>query len=290
MLHPPCTVASGHSVLANCPGVTPRFLALFVLLVATPGAVLAAPPYITDDTGTQGRGNWQLELTGENVHHDKTAVVSGVSVNQERKVTLAGPVLTYGVTDNVDVAIGAFYLRDQIVENGKTVHDARGTTDSTVEVKWRFYERDGLSLAIKPGLLLPTGNEDKGLGTGALSWGVNGILTYEAARWTWLANVAYSEVHFKNSDDEETNHRHLWRVSGGLGYLIFDKLKLAAEAGVRTNPAKDDPFLPGQNGNFVTLGFIYSPDPKVDIGLGYRKSTNKGESDWAIPFGLTIRW
>jgi len=139
-------------------------------------------------------------------------------------------------------------------------------------------------------LLLPTGNENEGLGTGALSWGVNGILTYESGPWTWLANVAYSEVNYKNSADSDANHQHLWRVSGGLGYLVFEKLKLAAEAGVRTNPAKDDPFLPGRNGDFVTLGFIYSPDRNVDIGLGYRKSTNNGESDWAIPFGLTIRW
>jgi hypothetical protein len=34
-------------------------------------------------------------------------------------------------------------------------------------VKWRFYEKDGLSFAIKPGIILPTGEEDKGLGDGS---------------------------------------------------------------------------------------------------------------------------
>jgi hypothetical protein len=181
-------------------------------------------------------------------------------------------------------------LRDRVTENGVLVQDAEGTTDSTVEVKWRFYERDGLSFAVKPGLLLPTGDEDKGLGTGKVSWGINGILTYETGPWTWLANLAYAEVRFKRPEDAETNHRHLWRLSGGLGYRLTNELKFAAEAGIRTNPARDAPFLPGNNGHFVTLGAIYSPTDKIDIALGFRKSTNEGESDRAVPFGLTVRW
>jgi hypothetical protein len=264
---------------------------LFIpLLAAVPVAGRSAPPYITDDTGTQGRGNWQLELTGDYVHHDRTAVVGGVPVNQGRKVTLVGPVMTYGITDNIDIAVGVAHLRDRITENGVTVQDAEGATDSTVEVKWRFYERDGLSLALKPGLALPTGDENEGLGSGRVSWGVNGILTYETGPWTWLANLAYTEARFKRAEDAETNHRHLWRLSGGLGYRLNEKLKLAAEGGIRTNPARDDPYLPGNVGHFVTLGAIYSPTNAIDIAIGLRKSTNDGESDRAVPFGVTFRW
>lgn len=265
-------------------------MVLLLALAVAPGTAEAAPPYITDDTGTQGRGNWQLELTGEYVYHDRTAMVGGAPIDQVRRETQLGPVLTYGVTENVDVALGVSRLRDRITENGVLVQDAEGTGDSTLEVKWRFYERDGLSLAVKPGLLLPTGDEDKGLGTGRVSWGINGILTYEAGAFTWLANLAYAEARFKRPEDAQTNHRHLWRLSGGLGYRLNETLKLAAEAGIRTNPARDDPFLPGDNGRFVMLGVIYSPTDKVDIALGFRKSTNDGESDRAIPFGLTIRW
>ena len=264
---------------------------LFILSVgALPVAGRAAPPYLTDDAGTQGRGNWQLELTGEYVHHDRTATVGGVPVNQVRNVTVLGPVLTYGIADDIDLALGASRLRDRITENGVVAQDTEGTGDSTIEVKWRVYERDGLSLAVKPGLLLPTGDESKGLGTGRVSWGINGILTYETGPWTWLANLTYAEARFKRPEDAETNHRHLWRLSGGLGYRLNETLKLAAEVGIRTNPARDDPFLPGNNGHFVTLGAIFSPTENIDLALGLRKSTNEGESDRAIPFGLTIRW
>jgi len=263
---------------------------LAALFAVAPALGLAAPPYITDDTGTQGRGNWQLELTGEYIHHDRSAFLEGAPVDQERRVTVVGPVLTYGLVENVDVAVGLAHQRDRITENGVLVQDTEGTTDTAIEVKWRYYERNGLSFAIKPGLLLPTGDESKGLGTGKVSWGVNGILTYETGPWTWLANLAYAEVHFKRAEDVETNHRHLWRLSGGLGYRLHEKLQLTAEAGVRTNPAKDDPFLPGNNGHFAMLGFIYSPTESIDIAFGFRKSGNSGESDRAFPFGLTLRW
>lgn len=265
--------------------------ALFaVLVIVAPATGLAGPPYITDDTGTQGRGNWQLELTGEYLQHDQTALSEGVLVNHERRTTAIGPVLTYGVSKDVDLAVGLAYLRDRITENGVLVQDADGMTDSTVEVKWRFYERDGLSFAIKPGLLLPTGDEDKGLGTGKLSWAVNGILTYETGPWTWLANLAYSEARFKRAEDTATNHRHLWRLSGAVGYQLHRTLKLAAEAGIRTNPARDDPFLPSDNGHFAMLGVIYSPTDAIDIAVGFRKGTNDGESDEVFPFGVTFRW
>lgn len=112
----------------------PSVVLLLVLAVA-PLSVGAGPPYTTDVTGTQGRGNWQLELVGEYVRNRGSAILEGAPVNQERRVTTIGPVLTYGVAETVDVAVGLGRLRDRITENGVQVQDAEGTTDSAVEVK-----------------------------------------------------------------------------------------------------------------------------------------------------------
>jgi len=276
--------------MTMAPSASPRSALTLLLIVLAPVSGLAAPPYITDDTGTQGRGNWQLELVGEHVHHDRTASFGGALVDQNREVTVFGPVLTYGIAESVDLAFGIARLHDRLTENGVLVQDAEGTSDSAVEVKWRFYDHDGLSFAVKPGLVLPTGDENRGLGTGRVSWGVNAILTYETGAWTWLANLAYADARYKRTEDEEANHRHLWRVSGALGYRVGDKLKLAAEVGIRTNPAKDDPFVPGNNGHFAMIGFIFSPSDNVDIALGFRKNVNQGEEDSAFPVGVTFRW
>ncbi len=260
------------------------------LLGMVPLVALAGPPYITDDTGTQGRGNWQLELNGEYTHHNRSARLAGATVDQERTVTSFSPALTYGLAENVDLSFTPSYVRDRVTENGTVVRDAEGLSDSVMELKWRFYEQEGLSFAVKPALVLPTGDENRGLGTGSVSWGVNGIVTYDSGPWSWFANLVYAEANFRRPEDQQTNHRHLWRLSGALSFRVREKLRLAAEVGIRTNPVKDDPFLPGNNGHFAMLGFIYSPSEKVDIALGYRRNVNQGEEDSAFPLGVTFRW
>ena len=62
-----------------------------------------------------------------------------------------------------------------------------GMSDSTLDLKWRFYAEDDFSLALQPGLTLPTGNEDKGLGTGKTSWAIALLATYEAEAWIFLS-------------------------------------------------------------------------------------------------------
>lgn len=256
------------------------------LCAAWAGPLYAAHPYITDDTGTQGSGNWQLELMAERDRNDRTAD----AVRQVRTLTLLNPVLTYGVLETLDVAFGASHLRQRTTEDGTVTQAADGTGDSTLELKWRFYERNGFSLGLKPGLVLPTGDEDRGLGTGKVSWGVNFILAQESEPWTFLANVAYSRARYKLPADAEANRAHLWRVSAGVAYALREDLQLVGEAGARTNGAKDDPFLPGRTGHFAMLGLIYSLSDKIDLDAGVRKRLNRAELDTAILLGATFRW
>lgn len=250
----------------------------------------AAPPYITDDTGTQGTGNWQLELIGEHVRHDRSTTVGGAAVEQRREVTSFSPVLTFGVAETVDIALGLSRLRQRVTENGVEVESVSGAGDAALELKWRFYESNGLSLALKPGVILPTGDENRGLGTGKLSFAINAILTYEAKPWVWLANIAHVHARYTLPQDDNENHSHLWRASGGAGYYLRDDLRLVGELGVRTNPAKDDPFLPGSNGHFAMLGMIYSPTDKIDLAIGFRGALSSGETDKAVTAGATFRW
>ncbi len=261
-----------------------------VLLLALPTTSWAAHPFVTDDTGTQGTGHWQLELMAEHDRTARTADPGGGPVHQVRTVTLLNPVLTYGVLDNLDFALGLAHLRQRTTEDGVVTQFAEGTGDSTLELKWRFHEADGLSLALKPGLVLPTGDENRGLGTGRTSWGVNFILTRESKPWTLLANAAYTRARYKLPADENANRGHLWRASVGLAYELRDDVQLVGEGGIRTNGAKDDSFLPGQNGRFVMLGLIYSPSDRVDFDVGIRKRSNHAEFDTAILAGMTIRW
>ena len=250
----------------------------------------AAHPFLTDDTGTQGAGNWQLELQAQRNRHDYTADAGAGPVRQERRQTLFTPVLTYGLLDDLDVALGLNYLRHRTVENGAVTDEASGVSDSSLELKWRFYEKDDFSLALKPGVSLPTGDESRGLGTGRASWSVGLIATHEAGPWTFLGNVAYARLRFKLPQDEAGAREDLWRVSGGATYSLDERVKLAGELGARTNEARDDPFQPGRHGQFAMLGAIYSPTKKIDFDIGLRKGLNRAETDTVLLAGATFRW
>ncbi len=260
----------------------------FCLLPST--LVWAAHPFITDDTGTQGTGNWQLELQAERSTLDRTTDAGAGPVDQKRKITVFTPVLTYGLLENLDLALGLNHVRQRVTENGAVVEDSSGTADSTVDIKWRFYESGALSLALKPSILLPTGDENRGLGTGKASWGVNFIATYEAKPWAFNGNIAYSDVRYKLQQDTDDNRADLWRISAGAAWSVRDDLRLVGEAGVRTNSSRNDPYLPGSTGRFAMLGFIYSPTDKIDFDFGLRKRMNDAEVDTVILLGATFRW
>jgi len=263
---------------------------LVALCAAGTGELYAAHPFITDDSGTQGKGYRQLELLGERDRNSRTADPGGGAVNQDIEVAVFNPVLTYGLLDTLDIAFGLNRLSQRTSENGVVADDASGTGDSTLELKWRFYEANGFGLALKPGLGLPTGNENRGLGTGKLSWGVNFIVTQEAKPWVFLANLAYTRTRYELPADAAANRSGLWRVSGGLGYSVSKEVRLLGEIGARTNSAKDDPFLSGETGNFGMLGLIYSPTDKIDFDIGVRTGLNHAEFDTAVLVGATFRW
>jgi hypothetical protein len=260
----------------------------FCLLPST--LVWAAHPFLTDDTGTQGAGKWQLELQAERGTLDRTADAGAGPVQQQRRATVFTPVLTFGVLENLDLALGLNYARQRTTDNGVVVAESNGMADSIVDFKWRFYEAGALSLAVKPLVLLPTGDENRGLGTGKASWGVNFIATYETKPWAFDGNVAYSDVRYKLPQDAAANRADLWRVSAGAAWSVRDDLRLVGEAGARANQAKNDPYLPGGTGQFAMLGLIYSPTDKMDFDVGLRKRLNDAEVGTVVLLGATFRW
>jgi len=260
----------------------------FILLPSA--LVWAGHPFLTDDTGTQGAGGWQLELQAQRNSHDAIGDPGGGAVRQQSRLTLLSPVLTYGLLDNLDVALGLNHLRTRDTQNGAVVAEASGRSDTVLELKWRFYEKDDLSFALKPAVSLPTGDENRGLGTGRSSWGVDLLADYETGPWVWLANVAYTRPRFKLPADQVAYRGDLWRLSAGAEYALREDVRLAGELGVRTNETRNNPFLPGRNGQFAMLGVIWSPTKNLDFDVGLRKGLNRAETDTVILAGATVRW
>jgi hypothetical protein len=241
------------------------------MIAAKPG--WAAHPLITDDTGTQGKGKFQIELSGEYEHDDDDGVKS--------KVTTVASAFSTGLTDTIDLVLGVpfqFSRASEDTDDGHEVTTEEGISDVSAEIKWRFFEREGLSFALKPGVTFPTGDRDKELGGDRMTYSLYLISTLEAGPTWFHANVGY--IQNENKDDDR---RELWQASLAMEYAAAEKLKLVANIGVDRNPEIGTETNPA----FILGGVIYSLTDYLDVDMGVKGGLNDVSPDYSILAGLT---
>jgi len=245
------------------------------LLIAYPA--MASHPLITDDTGTQGKGKFQLELNGQ-YDWDK-----GEPEDRSVKTTggQAAPTLSYGLAENVDLVLSLPYLWRKAEVNEITLSDEKGIGDAVMEVKWRLFEKDGFSLAIKPGIIMPTGNDEKGLGAGLLGGHIFLIGSKELGSWAFHANLGY--IRNENKADER---KDIWHASFAAAWEVVKNLKLAANIGIARNPDDDAHNDPA----FLIGGIIYSITENFDVDLGVKCGLDSSETDISALAGVTFRF
>src|SRR4030066_1477129 len=136
------------------------------------GFAYGAHPLITDDAGTQGKGKFQIEVNSEFNYNKESKFNEDTGVRVTEKTTggEVATILSYGVNDSTDVVFGLPYQWSKVKEEDTVTSDEDGISDISAEVKWRFYEKENLSLALKPGIIFPTGDDEKGLGSGKTAY------------------------------------------------------------------------------------------------------------------------
>ncbi|MEN6620106.1 MAG: transporter [Smithella sp.] len=232
---------------------------------------------ITDDTGTQGKGKFQLELNGQYDSDEENA--NGTTTNSTGGQ--ASTILSYGIVDNIDLVFTLPYQWGRTEENSSAIYDEKGFSDTVFEVKWRFFEKSGYSLALKPGIRLPTGNDEKGLGAGRVNGQLYLIGSKELGPWAFHANLGY--IRNENKVDEQYN---IWHASLATTWEVVKNLKLVANIGIESNPdenAKDDPA-------FLICGIIYSVIPNFDLDCGIKYGLTSSETDVSLLAGVTFRF
>lgn len=243
---------------------------LFVVLWAVPA--LAAHPLITDDTGTQGKGKFQLEVNGEFSRDSDRGTVT--------KVTGLGATLSYGIIDNLDAAVGLPYQSIRVTSGDGTFCE-NGLSDIDLCLKWRFYETEGMSLALKPGITLPTGDEDKGLGTGRATYSLFFIATKELQPLTFHLNLGY--IRNENKFDAQ---RDLWHASLASEIGVARDLRLVGNIGIERTVEKDSDVHPA----FILAGLIYGVAGNFDIDAGIKFGLNRAEADYTLLAGIAWRF
>lgn len=256
---------SGHSTLRLFP------LGLLTLLFCATNA-FATHPLITDDTGTMGTGKAQLELNGE-YGHDKE---DGITFTK----TEGAAFLSYGLSDAVDLVIGLPYQHLRVKEADTTMTE-NGISDTAIEVKWRFFEHDDLSLAIKPGLTLPTGDDDRGLSSGKTTYSLFFIASKEMDPWAFHLNLGY--IRNENTLDEE---KDIWHASIASSLALTEDLRAVANIGVEKNPVK----LTGNDPAFFLAGLVYALSEEFDLDCGIKYGLTNPETDYTVLAGVTWKF
>jgi hypothetical protein len=242
------------------------FIAVSLLLGMLSTPVYAAHPLITDDTGTQGKGKFQIEVNAEHANDNG---------NTE---TALGATLSAGLLDNVDLVVGSPYIFLRERDENKHWNREDGIADLSLAVKWRFYEHEGLSFALKPGMTLATGDEDKGLGDGKPTYSLFFITTKELEPFTFHLNLGYVL--------NRSELRDIFHYSLAAEYAAAKSLKIVGNIGGETNPDKES----GTHPLFVLGGLIYKLTDSFDIDFGVKAGLNKAEADYTLLAGITYRF
>lgn len=246
------------------------WLAVTLSLLAP--ALHAAHPLITEDTGTQGSGNFQLELTAEYGRERRDDALETAFLGQA--------VLAYGLRDNLDLVLGVPYLRLTSSSGGEQTA-VNGGGDIGVDLKWRFYEQGDLSMAIKPGITLPTGDHDKELGSARVRSSIYGVMSYTPDPWGWHLHAGY--VDYNNIDGDR---RSLWHLSTAGWYVLAKRYKFVLDLGAIAAPEREADTYYG----FATAGLIASLADNFDVDLGYRHAWTDLGPPYTLLVGLTFRW
>jgi hypothetical protein len=240
-----------------------------LLLLVVGAAAQANHPLLTDDTEVIDKGTWQLELHGER-SRDRDG-------NFTARGTEASVALSYGVAKNLEIQVEQPYLRFK-AGDGTSSAEVEGRGDVVLELKWNFYEHDGVGLLLKPRVSLPTGSDETG--SDKAQFGADFVAAKEFGDFEVLGQLGYS-----SNRGGEGERSALWQLSAALLWAASERLKLFVDLSRQTHPAAGAAAV-----REWAYGFLYDISSAVDFGLGIKQGLSDSADDRALLAGLRLRW
>lgn len=238
-------------------------LTLAIFLLCNP--VNAAHPLVTDDTATQGFRRQQVEFNS-----DRTSSGDQCSLS-------ATATYSYGAHDDLDIYVNLPVTRSAA---------ATGINDIGIGAKWLWFSREHVTVALKPEMLLPTGNKNNGLGTGNVGAAFTGIVSYASSKFAVRGNAGMSAYRYAIAEVRNNSRSQIWRTSVAVAYHVTPTLSLVADTGMARNPQTASSSKPA----FVILGLVYMPTKDLDLDLGVRRGLQSAEAERQFGVGYTLRF
>jgi hypothetical protein len=243
-----------------------RRIAALCIVFVTLGvdAAYAGHPMLSEDTGTQGKGNFELELGYDWSRQDGQGNF------------LFQPQLSIGVSPTLDLIVQPSWL---IADDASGMR-VRGFGDTNLDAKWRFYGAAPWTLGVRAGLEVPTAQDDLGLRPRSAS--PHGILVATADLAPFAINLNFGFAHVATDADQRSG---LWHASAAATYAIGERLFLVLDAAEDSNPDRGGPRYQA----VALVGAIYTIRPGLDIDAGLRSRLNAigPTQQWLL--GITYR-
>jgi hypothetical protein len=180
----------------------------------------------------------------------------------------------------LDAILRPTWLDRRSTIDGDTVH-ARGAGDTAADLKWRFFERDKLSLAVRAGVNAPTGDADRGRGSGKPTY--HGLLaaSIDLAPFALHSNIGYTRT---RADPME--RRDLYHASAATVWTVDATWRLlVVELATDTNVDKRQSAWP----SVARVSAIYSVKKGFDMDVGYQTRLNHAAPSRVLLLGVTAR-
>lgn len=249
----------------------------FCFALATTGTALAGAPLETDDAGTVDVGKFEISLSGSYMR-DKEGTTKVTSHDAELGITT-------GLYKNLSVSLALPYtISTKEHDAGILLGKDDGFGDMSIDFKYAFAEVGGVNLAIRPGLVLPTGKstmtEDQVQYTTAL------IATKEFSDGAYAlhANVGYEFHTYKDSN--EGLRRNLLSASIAGEAETVKGLFAVADIGIAAHEEKGNSRHPA----YALTGLRYEANDSLDFSTGVKFGLNRTEDDLSVIYGLTLKF
>ncbi len=234
------------------------------LALATPSA-FAAHPLQTEDTGTQGAGNVEIENGLSRARLDATTL------------TTYQPQLSVGLATTVDAIVQpSFVWRHATAESAVS-----GLGDTNVDAKWRFWGSDPWSFAIRAGVAAPTSRHGLGLPHGQVSEHALLVATWDDTPTTVHANLGFTRVPHAPGTRETTLH-----LSAAVMQALDERVILTVDGELDQDPDPSRHAWPGA----LLAGVIWTARPGLDLDVGYQRSIDARPVNRQWMAGLTYRF
>jgi hypothetical protein len=236
-----------------------------LLLAAAAAPAFAAHPLQTEDTGTQGRGNVEIENGLQRARAGGAATFTWQ------------PQVSVGVATTVDAIVQPSWVSQRDAAGGR---DA-GAGDTNLDVKWRFWGADPWSLGVRAGLEAPTARHGLGLPRGRVGAHALAVVTWDASPTTVHANLGLTHAPAVAGARATLAH-----ASAALMRTLDERLVLTVDAELDQDPDRRRRAWPGA----VLAGVIWTARPGLDLDVGYQASTHASPAvrEWLA--GVTYRF